>query len=117
MNADLAEWLTEQVREDMRLVTERTEDGLTLDDSWHTRQCGYYQGEHMVPCDCAVPERVLHDCATKQQVVAIHIRQDNGPDQADSCWTCEGEDWPCPTLRLLALPYADRPGFREEWRP
>jgi hypothetical protein len=24
---------------------------------------------------------------------------------------------PCPTLRLLALPYADRPGYRDEWRP
>ena len=22
-----------------------------------------------------------------------------------------------PALRLLALPYADRPGYREEWRP
>jgi len=24
---------------------------------------------------------------------------------------------PCTTLRLLALPYADRPGYRDEWRP
>lgn len=24
---------------------------------------------------------------------------------------------PCLTLRLLALPYAGRPGYREEWRP
>lgn len=24
---------------------------------------------------------------------------------------------PCSTLRLLALPYSDRPGYREEWRP
>lgn len=23
----------------------------------------------------------------------------------------------CPTARLLAVPYADRPGYREEWRP
>lgn len=25
--------------------------------------------------------------------------------------------WPCRTLRFLALPYADRPGYREEWKP
>jgi hypothetical protein len=25
--------------------------------------------------------------------------------------------WPCMTLRLIALPYTDRPGYREEWRP
>ncbi|QNS08333.1 DUF6221 family protein [Streptomyces xanthii] len=24
---------------------------------------------------------------------------------------------PCATLRLLALPYADRPGYHEDWRP
>ncbi|MEV8523155.1 DUF6221 family protein [Streptomyces sp. NPDC052000] len=24
---------------------------------------------------------------------------------------------PCATLRLLSLPYADHPGYREEWRP
>lgn len=24
---------------------------------------------------------------------------------------------PCPTLLSLLLPYADRPGYREEWRP
>ena len=24
---------------------------------------------------------------------------------------------PCPTLRALALPYADHPDYREEWRP
>ncbi|WP_373305012.1 DUF6221 family protein [Streptomyces bluensis] len=24
---------------------------------------------------------------------------------------------PCPTLRLLALPYADRDGYQESWRP
>jgi hypothetical protein len=25
--------------------------------------------------------------------------------------------YPCPTVRLLAQPYADRPGYRDEWRP
>jgi hypothetical protein len=29
-----------------------------------------------------------------------------------------GDDPPtAPMLRFLALPYADRPGYREEWRP
>lgn len=29
----------------------------------------------------------------------------------------EGEEpWPCATVRLLALPYADRPGYRDTWR-
>lgn len=39
------------------------------------------------------------------------------------CKTCgSGEekypaDWPCATIRLVALPFSDRPGYREEWRP
>jgi hypothetical protein len=37
-----------------------------------------------------------------------------------TCATCDdwyggGQDWPCPTLRLLALPYADHPGYEPEW--
>lgn len=27
-----------------------------------------------------------------------------------------GDAVPCPTVRLLALPYAGRDGYREEWR-
>jgi hypothetical protein len=26
------------------------------------------------------------------------------------------DPYPCATLRLLALPYADRPGYRKEWK-
>lgn len=40
------------------------------------------------------------------------------------CGTCrefgmrnEQQPWPCNTLRYLALPYADRPGYRDEWKP
>jgi hypothetical protein len=35
----------------------------------------------------------------------------------DREWRRHGKDFPCPTLRLLALPYGDRPGYRDEWRP
>lgn len=45
---------------------------------------------------------------------------------AEICATCSTEDYaggldgdpyPCKTIRLLALPYAGRPGYLEEWRP
>lgn len=42
---------------------------------------------------------------------------------ATVCRSCEPDhqfpelSWPCPTLRLLALPYEGRPGYRAEWRP
>lgn len=28
-----------------------------------------------------------------------------------------GEEWPCDSLRLLAVPYAAHPGYRDLWRP
>jgi hypothetical protein len=40
-----------------------------------------------------------------------------GPYDPALCQTCENEAVPCRTLRLLALPYADREGYREAWRP
>jgi len=27
------------------------------------------------------------------------------------------EVFPCETVRLLALPYSQHPGYREDWRP
>lgn len=32
-------------------------------------------------------------------------------------WAGEDETTACATVRLLALPYAARPGYREEWTP
>lgn len=32
-------------------------------------------------------------------------------------WDCANEVHPCQTLRLLAAPYAERPGYQEGWRP
>ncbi|MFI7607700.1 DUF6221 family protein [Micromonospora sp. NPDC049366] len=49
------------------------------------------------------PHRVLAEVDAKRRIV-------------DNCaWVLKGEA--CLTLRLLALPFADRPGYRDEWRP
>ena len=66
------------------------------------------------------PARVLAECEAKRRIVGEHHRS------GVSCPTCSLGDedgevvyWrdPCPTLRLLALPYADHPDYRQEWRP
>jgi hypothetical protein len=63
----------------------------------------------------AVAARVLRDIDAKRRILAEHAL--NGW----VCTTCDNgeveQTFPCPTLRILALPYADRPGYREEWRP
>jgi hypothetical protein len=82
------------------------------------------------------PNRVLAECDAKRRIVERHepLRSEHVHARAERCAECGGNDWrpdamgvlevhpwampwPCPTLRLLALPYAGHPAFREEWRP
>jgi hypothetical protein len=64
------------------------------------------------------PARVLREIDAKRQIIDLHRS-----GQHHQCRTGEHDDgyakWVgiCTTLRLLALPYADRPGYRNEWRP
>lgn len=78
-------------------------------------------------------ERVLVECEAKRRILHQHVQMSAGqPLMADyegadqQCVSCGyAEEWemteygptfPCPTLLALALPYADHPDFREEWR-
>jgi hypothetical protein len=77
------------------------------------------------------PWRVLSGCVAKRLIIAAH--RDVGPGldrraepdralKAHACSTC-GQydeyaiDWPCYTLRVLALDWVDHPDYRQEWRP
>jgi len=67
------------------------------------------------------PASVLARIAADRKILALHGSIDNiyGRLECTSCGIA-GEfpvRWPCPTLRLLASPYADSPGYREEWKP
>jgi hypothetical protein len=59
--------------------------------------------------------RVLAECEAKRRIVEEH-----GPwtPEDEYCAAHDGRmtQNECPTLRALALPYADHEGFREEWR-
>jgi hypothetical protein len=63
--------------------------------------------------------RVLAECAAKRRIAELH-----NPDLDRGrlyCSECDGShtyaSWPCATLKLLALPYAEHPDYRPEWRP
>lgn len=62
------------------------------------------------------PSRVLAECEAKRRIVDAHL---NGDAWCDHCSGGEhmGNPNACPTLRLLALPYADHPGYDEKWKP
>ncbi|MCT9092817.1 DUF6221 family protein [Streptomyces sp. ASQP_92] len=60
------------------------------------------------------PARVLADIEAKRQILDLHVAE---PGQHPDFCGHDKHELPCPTLRLLALPYADHPDYREEWRP
>lgn len=77
----------------------------------------------------AGPGRVLAEIDAKRRVLALHggVILHGGPgakyyDTTTVCKSCEPPQfaenaWPCPTLRLLALPYRDHPDYQPAWAP
>jgi hypothetical protein len=78
------------------------------------------------------PARVLAEIETKRRIIELHAIGPcaDGPKGVLVCGTCgphgdstaawHGGDYawyPCDTIKTLALPYADHPDYREEWRP
>lgn len=77
------------------------------------------------------PWRALSGCVSKRLIIAAHrdvgpgVDRLAGPDQTSrphACATCGrydeyAIDWPCYTLRALALDWVDHPDYRLEWRP
>ncbi|MDX3068734.1 DUF6221 family protein [Streptomyces sp. ND04-05B] len=53
-------------------------------------------------------ERVLREIEAKRRIIGAFENYDREAPELDV---------PESVVRLLALPYADRPGYREEWRP
>lgn len=81
--------------------------------------------EHIARWD---PARVLAEVAAKRRILAMHAHVPPPgyvPGSGIGCQVCsrdpvggdlQPDGW-CSTVRLLALPYAGRDGWREEWRP
>lgn len=75
------------------------------------------------------PARVLAEVAAKRGIVQLHAPVRNALTVSEggghylACITCPHAeiDVPhvleCETLRLLALPHAEHPDYREEWKP
>lgn len=71
--------------------------------------------------------RVRADCEAKRRIVALHDNRyllgectscaDGWRDLTSGEGSHEPLAYPCPTLRALALPFADHPDYDESWRP
>lgn len=81
-------------------------------------------GSHIARHD---PARVLAEVDAKRRLLTVHARDTtysfsgcvtcDAGDNSCGCMGGSAYDYPCETLRLLALPYADHPDYRPEWAP
>lgn len=72
------------------------------------------------------PWRVMSGCIARRLILAAHRRNlmSNGDGEVvgAECSMCRQDltrqkEWPCYTVRTLALEYADHRDYRYEWRP
>jgi hypothetical protein len=61
----------------------------------------------------ANPDRVLAECEAKRRIVEAHREWDDNDWQSPAYFSAPMDL----VLSLLALPYADHPDYREEWKP
>ncbi|MFD7774287.1 DUF6221 family protein [Streptomyces sp. NPDC059753] len=142
---DLAQWLGEQLDEDERIARAATpgpwhvrDDGVVGDDGDHWPVA--YTDSHRAGEDCLYiaehdPVRALREVDAKRRILApcvaaleerpaIRARMREliykEPDEfarlhREENRLIEVAESLAPVVALLALPYADRPGYREEW--
>lgn len=123
MTDDLATWLLEQIAEDERAVADLMEPE-RVELLVSRRALHHSIVEDRDPHGAA--RFRLAECDAKRRIIALHSTPHTVVDgfcteEGGAC-THAGESecaacgqQPCDTLRLLAPPYADRPGYRSEW--
>lgn len=130
---DLARWLGEQLDEDERIARAATDGPWTrwrggrlhgLGDLIHPVltpgqkpgakaaivTASWLDADHIAEWD---PARVLREIDAKREVLRLATRAHDYHETFMNGFAAAMEQ----ALRLFALAYADRPGFREEWRP
>lgn len=117
MNDDLVTWLRARLDEDERIAT-----------AVHHFQCASAVRTvrngvvwDLGDCDCNQPARVLAEVAAKRAILDAYAWALGHPaastDGETGYWFRKGgQSTLSETVLLLAQPYADRPGFRDEWR-
>lgn len=74
---------------------------------------------HIVAND---PRDTIARCDAELAILNLHVKGEYGECVicdfgAQSCGCVGWDDWPCDTVRTVALAYAHRDGYRAEWRP
>jgi len=76
-----------------------------------------YWGDPLLAAPGALERRMLAECESKRGIVELHSGGHECPGVGHVFWD-DDASWTkaCPTLRLVALPYADHPDYDEAWR-
>ncbi|MBW5420296.1 hypothetical protein GKQ77_01755 [Streptomyces sp. BG9H] len=126
---DLVQWCGEQLDEDERIARAATpgpwrvrDEGVVGDGGKHWPVA--YTDSHRAREDCLHvaahnPARVLREIGAKRQVLAMaqaRIEEATSPDFMVNGPAKVALVVMEPVLKSLASAYADRPGYREEWR-
>ena len=102
---DLVRWLNTQLDDDQRIVNEAN----TSPEMVTGIPRSYAEAPVAVHiATFAHPARVLREIDAKRRIIADYENYDREAPELDV---------PESVLRLLALPYADRLGYRKEWAP
>lgn len=145
MSDDLVEWLTARIAEDEERAREMliafptpwelsdrgwmaklTADGpafrqLASLEQWPGQPDCSWLGDFIRHLDGWNPDRVLVECDSKRRIIAEVVPEiDALDDQIEGEWGHGGSgphEESRLLLKLMALPYVDREGYREEWRP
>ena len=124
MNLD--EFLLARIAEDKRVAMDAAGDdgqGRWTADAVRDGPAGPHSAEHVARHD---PARVLAECAAKRRIVQacrdarpeMTFLGTRPPGMADFPIAAHGQhQFAAVILALLALPYADHPFYRPEWRP
>ena len=128
----LTDFLLARIAEDEASAREAAEidqevfgskDGCVIDYLW-ARMVTYPSGGrgHTFAPGAPTPAQVLAECEAKRRIVehcteqAAKCPEDDWPADGDMSWAPLADN-ARHLLRLMTLPYADHPDYREEWRP
>ncbi|MFF7329615.1 DUF6221 family protein [Streptomyces sp. NPDC008150] len=139
---DLVAWLSAQIDEDERIARAATPGPwvwsreFVTPPGYHHRTVGPLEPGDSAHIAAHDPARVLREIAAKRAVLARYVKSVDSVRELDALRdhlkakgmdlfmtdtelgsVIQQRDALLGVLRLLALPYADRPGYRDEWRP
>jgi len=127
---DLSDFLLARIADDERAAQSEWDWMIERHgpDFWSTGEGAVMDSEWSLETDRDAtlhvsPRRVLAECGAKRRIVELHREElierldDEFPGTPyDALCVVDNDDFPCTTLRLLALPYAEHPDYDPEWK-